>query len=153
MNNPVLWQVGIGVLSLFFFFLMYMFTKTWRWFHVTVMFFVYCASIATVVYVSLTVKTHNAWRVLVREQRKLVLELEAERDKLTLGDITKVDQATSPIRELHARLGRSILDRGRVWRGCTIAAAPATDDTVTVNTVGDRNNISDVGSFSKLIGQ
>ncbi len=51
MNNPVLWQVGIGLLTLFYFYLMYMFTKTWWWFHVTIMFFVYFASIATVVYV------------------------------------------------------------------------------------------------------
>lgn len=148
MNNPVLWQAGIGVLTLFFFFLMYMFTKTWRWFHVTMMLFVYGASIATVVYVSMTLKTHDAWRKLVREQRQLVAELSAERDKLTFGDITKREQATTPIRELHARLSRSILDRGRIWRGCSIANGPAADGTVTINTAGPaadpgaRNNIT-----------
>ena len=149
MNNPVLWQAGIGVLTLFFFYLMYMFTKTWRWFHVTMMFFVYCTSIATVVYVSMTIKTHDAWRKMVHEQRKLVVELSAERDKLTFGDITKRKQDTTPIRELHARLGRSILDRGRVWRACTITSGPAADGTVTINTAGAtvapgaRNNISE----------
>ena len=147
MNNPVLWQAGIGVLTLFFFFLIYKFTKTWRWFHVTMMFFVYCASIATVVYVSMSIKTHNAWRKMVREQRKLVAELSAERDKLTFGDITKREQDTTPIRELHARLGRSILDRGRVWRACSVA--PTADGTVTINTAGAtpvagaRNNITE----------
>ncbi len=148
MNNPVLWQAGIGVLTLFFFFLMYMFTKTWRWFHVTMMLFVYGASIATVVYVSMTLKTHDAWRSLVREQRELVAKLAAERDKLTFGDITKREQETTPIRELHAQLTRSIIDRGRVWRGCTVAGAPAADGTITLDTTGpatdprDRNNIS-----------
>jgi len=136
MNNPVLWQVGIGVLTLYFFFLMYMFTKTWRWFHVTMMLFVYGASIATVVYVSMTLKTHNAWRTLVREQRKLVAELSAQRDMLTFGDIAKREQTTTPIRELHARLNRSILDRGRIWRGCAITSGPAANGVVTVNTAG-----------------
>jgi len=149
MNNPVLWQAGIGVLTLFFFFLMYMFTKTWRWFHVTMMLFVYGASIATVVYVSMTLKTHNAWRTMVREQRALVAELAAERDKLTFGDITKREQETTPIRELHARLGRTILDRGRVWRNCKITNGPAADGSVTLDTTGPadaprtRNNISE----------
>jgi len=133
MNNPVLWQAGIGVLTLFYFFLIYKFTKTWRWFHVTMMFFVYAASIATMVYMAMSLKTQDAWRKLVREQRLLVAELAAERDKLPIGDITKLEQETTPIRELHARLGRSILDRGRVWRGCTIASGPAADGTVTVN--------------------
>lgn len=143
MNEPVLWQAGIGVLTLFFFFLMYMFTKTWRWFHVTMMLFVYGAAIATVIYVSMTLKTHNAWRTLVREQRALVEKLAAERDKLTFGDITKREQDTTPIRELHARLSRSIIDRGRSWRGCTITNGPAPDGTVVLDTTGAgaRNNI------------
>jgi hypothetical protein len=149
MNNPVLWQAGIGLLTLFFFFLMYMFTKTWRWFHVTVMFFVYCASIATVVYVSMTIKTHNAWRTMVRDHRAEIAKLSKVRDMFTFGDIMKAEQDTVTINELNARWGRATLERGRVWRACTIANGPAGDGTLTMNTTGAtatpgaRNNIKD----------
>jgi len=148
MNNSIIWQAGIGLLTLFFFFLTYKFTKTWRWFHVTVTFFVYCASIATVVYISMTLKTHNAWRTLVRDHQEQIAKLTVERDLLAIGDITKLVQATMPVNELNARWGRAILERGRVWRACTIANGPAADGSVTLNTTGAtgtpgaRNNIT-----------
>jgi hypothetical protein len=128
---------------------MYMFTKTWRWFHVTMMFFVYCASIATVVYVSMTIKTHDAWRRLVREQLEAVAKLTNEQDRLTFGNLTEPDQSFVPLNKLNARWGRATLARGRVWRACTIANGPAANGSVTMNTAGAtatpgaRNNIKD----------
>jgi len=75
MDNPMVWQVGIGVLTLVYFFLVYMFVKTWRWFHVTITFFVYGASIAFLVYAYIPLKTQTAWRKMVVAQEKQMAQL------------------------------------------------------------------------------
>ncbi|MEX0820180.1 MAG: hypothetical protein WD070_11335, partial [Pirellulaceae bacterium] len=64
MDNPVIYQALGALLVLFFLFLTYMFTKTWRWFHVVCTFFVFGASIAFCCYAAMSYKTHAAWRTI-----------------------------------------------------------------------------------------
>lgn len=134
MNNPIIYWVICGLLTLFFFFLTYKFTKTWRIWHVIFAFLVYGASIALLIYVSATYRTHNSWRVLVRDQSAQLKQLKEERDLMLYGQLTEVIQSEPSIRSATARLRRATIDRGRVWRGCTPGQAQP-DDTVTVNTV------------------
>lgn len=134
MDNPMVWQVGIGVLTLFYFFLVYMFVKTWRWFHVTITFFVYGASIAFLVYAAMIVKTHDAWRKVVVAQEKQVAQLKEERSRYLNGDLRRVEQEQATLRDLQSALNLVNVDVGRVWRGCQPAPA-GPDGTVTVSTV------------------
>ena len=118
-------------LILFFFYLMYQFTKTWRVWHVIFMFLVFGASIALCAYISMTLRTHNAWRIIVRDQTEQIGELKSERDLMLHGNLLQVEQTDPSIRSLNAEIGRVLMDRGRVWRECQ-PSPPAADDTVSV---------------------
>jgi hypothetical protein len=134
MDNPVLYQALGGLLVLFFLFLVFMFTKTWRWFHVVCMFFVFGAAVTFCFYAAMSYKTHAAWRTIVVKNRKKAEELETEFDTLMYGDRTQVVQEIPSIRTQNARFARLVFDRGRVWRECT-PQGPQPDGTVVVNTV------------------
>jgi len=133
MNNPVIYWVIGGLLILFFFYLIYQFTSTWRIWHIIFMFLVFAASIAMCAYISMTLRTHNAWRTVVRQQSEQIVDLKIDRDSMLYGDLLQVDQSDPSIRSLNAMLGRALIDRGRVWREC-VPAQPAADDTVQVST-------------------
>ncbi|MFV1968119.1 MAG: hypothetical protein ACC628_22065 [Pirellulaceae bacterium] len=131
MNNPVIYWVIGGLLILFFCYLMYQFTKTWRVWHVIFMFLVFSAAIALCAYISMTLRTHSAWRTIVRQQTEQVGELRTERDSMLYGNLVQVVQLDPSIRSLNAEIGRVLMDRGRVWRECQ-AARPGADDSVVV---------------------
>jgi hypothetical protein len=132
MNNPVIyWAIG-GLLIPFFFYLMYQFTKTWRIWHVIFMLFVFGAAIALCAYTSMTLRTHNAWRTVVRGQREQIGSLKTERDQMLYGKLAELEQETPTIRSLNAEIGRVLMDRGRVWRQCQ-PTPPEADDSVTVS--------------------
>jgi hypothetical protein len=132
MNNPVIyWAIG-GLLIPFFFYLMYQFTKTWRIWHVIFMLFVFGAAIALCAYTSMTLRTHNAWRTVVRDQREQIGNLKTERNQMLYGNLIQLDQDEPSIRGLNAEIGRVLMDRGRVWRECQ-PTPPAADDSVTVS--------------------
>ncbi len=135
MDNPVIYQALGALLVLFFLFLTYMFTKTWRWFHVVCTFFVFGASIASCCYVAMTYKTHAAWRTRELENRKAAEKAQTEYEQLMFGNLAEVDQSTTSLREQNEKFSRLIFDRGRVWRECTPQGQPQADGTVAVSTV------------------
>ena len=53
MDNPVIFQILLALVAIFFMFLTYMNTKTWRWLHVTMTFLVFLAIIPFGVYAAL----------------------------------------------------------------------------------------------------
>ena len=132
MNSPIIYQVVGALLILFFFFLTYMFTKTWRWLHVTTMFFVFAATVTLTIYSSMTVRTHMAWKRDVAQKRADIERRERERDNWIHGDLLQLTHAEPSIRELKAELNRVLLDRGRVWRDCTPGTPAAGTVTVTI---------------------
>ncbi len=132
MNNAIIYQVIGGLLILFFFYLTYMFTKTWRWLHVVAVFFVFAASIALIAYAAMSNRTHMAWKKDVTQKRDAIERETAARDQLLEGDLAEVIPTQLSIRDLDTRLGRVILDRGRVWRNCF--PAPPAGGTVTLTT-------------------
>jgi len=135
MDNPVIYQALGALLVLFFLFLTYMFTKTWRWFHVVCTFFVFGASIAFCCYVAMSYKTRAAWLTIERKNRLEAEKAQAEHDMRMYGDRTEVPQTTPSIRTQNAKFARMVVDRGRVWRGCTPQGPPQADGSVLVSTV------------------
>src|SRR5688500_10398476 len=61
MDNPIIFQILLALVALFFIFLTYMNTKTWRWLHVTITIFLFIAVIPFGVYAAMTMKTRLAW--------------------------------------------------------------------------------------------
>ena len=135
MDNPVIYQALGALLVLFFFFLTYMFTKTWRWFHVVCMFFVFGASVAFTCYAAMSYKTHAAWRKIARMNQLAAEKAEAEFMTLNYGDQTQVFQSDPSVRAQNAKFARLIFDRGRVWRACTPQGPPQGDGSIALSTV------------------
>jgi hypothetical protein len=132
MNNPVIYWVIGGLLILFFFFLTYKFTKTWRIWHVLFAFLVFAAALALCVVAALSLRTHQMWRSQATQYSRQIIVEKATRDELLYGDPLEAVQSKPSIRSVTAQVQRALINRGRVWRGCTPAQAAA-DDTVVVN--------------------
>jgi len=123
MNNPVILWVIVGLLILFFFYLVYQGTRTWRVWHVIFVFLVFASAVALSFVVSGTLKVHNIWRTMVRDQTQQIETLTKDRDQLLHGDPALIIQKTPCIESLDGQLRRITVDRGRVWRECTPAQA------------------------------
>src|SRR3954464_7541517 len=93
----IVFQIGGALLALFFIFLTYMNTKTWRWLHVTVMFLVFVASATFCVYAAMTVKTRAAWMKLNDNLEKQVATVEDELAKVSRGDPNDVEVKTPSV--------------------------------------------------------
>lgn len=136
MNNPILYQAGGGLAVLFFLVLIYFFTKSWRWLHVTLMPFVFAAAITFCVYASMVYRTHNAWRSRARDNEAAYTQQYTDHQRLLYGDLTELVQSEKPLRTQNGIFARFIKDRGRVWRGCT-PQAPQAGGVTTVATGAD----------------
>jgi hypothetical protein len=126
MDNPIIFQILLALVALFFIFLTYMNTKTWRWVHVTMAFLLFVAVIPFGVYAALTLKTREAW---VRTHDKLETDVAKTRADVELanrGPIGDVKQEADSVANLKGQVARATLDRGRVWRdGITATAGPS----------------------------
>ena len=123
-NEVVIVQILAVVLILFFCFVTYMNTKTWRATHVTFLFLVFGAAIAFSVYASLIAKTRKAWQKAVAQLEK---QHEAEKVKVHEINYGSSDKPqTQPGLAAHrAAIQRTIIDRGRVWRDLGFKGAEA----------------------------
>jgi hypothetical protein len=142
----IVYQIGGALLALFFIFLTYMSTKTWRWLHVTAMFLVFVASAAFCVYAAMTLKTRAAWLKLNDNLEKQVATVEEDLARTTRGDPNDVEAKTPSVFSVREALGRTIIDRGRVWRECAGAARGGTPElplvTIQTSPPPDPNNPS-----------
>jgi hypothetical protein len=151
MNDfAIIFQVVGGLLALFFIFLTYMNTKSWRWVHVTFTFLVFAASIAFSIYAAMTLKTRSAWVGLHDKTEKQVEELMVQVQRTTRGD--PKDPSAPSLVSARAKLAETIIDRGRVWRGCipaidpragtiNVATTPPPDPNLPAPPPAKKNNI------------
>jgi hypothetical protein len=114
----IVYQIGGALLALFFIFLTYMNTKTWRWVHVTFTFLVFVASLTFCVYAAMTLKTRAKWVKDHDNLEKQLATAEENLERTTRGDPKDVEGKTPSVLSVREELNRTILDRGRVWRGC-----------------------------------
>jgi hypothetical protein len=139
---PIAFQVLAAVVVLFVIFLTYMSTKTWRWVHVTFMFLVFAASFTFCIYAAMVLKTRAAW---VKNLDKLETDYARAADDLertTRGDPKDFEGKTESLISVREELGRTILDRGRVWRGCMVAGINRQTGAISLQTAppADPNN-------------
>jgi hypothetical protein len=128
----IIFQVLVGLLALFFIFLTYLNTKSWRWVHVTATFLVFVATMIFCFYAAMVMRTRIAWVGYHDKLEKQVAEESKNLERTVRGDPLENASENPSVVGLREELGRVILDRGRVWRGC-IPAINA-DGTVTVAT-------------------
>lgn len=126
MDNPIIFQILLALVALFFIFLTYMNTKTWRWLHVTITIILFIACIPFGVYAAMAMKTRLAWIDLYDKLDKELATTTNAFELATYGDPADVEGNTESVVDLRGKLGRVILDRGRVWRGVTATPATAT---------------------------
>jgi len=125
-NNAVIVQILAVVLILFFCFVTYMNTKTWRATHVTFLFLVFGAGLVFSVYAALVLKTRQEWLKKVQElEENLVVQTE-KGDELLYGD-KQVPKTKAGVSDLRAGVQRTVIDRGRVWRDVVFKDAQTQD--------------------------
>lgn len=132
MNNPIILVVAV-LLFLFFCFATYMFTKTWRWHHVTIAFFVFAAAMFYCYYASLSVKTRVAVLKEYDTQAKALERVTKEQEQIKYGDLHLIVQKEDSLRSIRHKVAREMLERGRVWRNCTPVGGLQQDGTITLN--------------------
>ncbi|MFT7641950.1 MAG: hypothetical protein ACI9G1_003706 [Pirellulaceae bacterium] len=120
MNTVLLIQILGVLIVLFFFFATFMCSKTWKFVHVTFSLFTFAAAITFIVFLSLTMKTHSAWRSIGETLEADIKRVTAENELTLNGNPNDPASARNSIRFLRQELDRVTLDRGRVWRECTI---------------------------------
>jgi len=114
------------------------------------MFLVFVASATFCVYAAMTLKTRAAWMKQNDNLEKQVATVEDELMKVSRGDPNDVEVRTPSVFSVREELGRTIIDRGRVWRGCIpairggvimVQTSPPPDPNNPTPTPPKKNNI------------
>ena len=113
--------------------MIYFFTKTFRAVHVVFLVFTFGLSMWFICLAALEHKTKLHWRKQIDRLSKDLDKLKAETDVL-VNNFVLDENGSRPETVLTARrkLNRVMLDRGRVWRGCTVAGV--NNGQIQVNT-------------------
>ncbi len=116
MGNAALIVQIVGVLLILFFcFLVYMCTKTWRVWHVLFLFCTFAAATTFLAFQSMSLKTHKAWRELLNETEAALVEEQETLESLEKGSPDKMSVA-----QARTALQNVVMDRGRTWRNCQL---------------------------------
>ncbi len=95
-GNGLIFQIVGVMLILFFIFLTYMNSKTWKIVHVLMLFLVFGATIASAIYASLALKTQKAWRSTYEKLEAQLLAAKQEGQDLLIGDPNVVKDWPTP---------------------------------------------------------
>ena len=116
-------QIALVLLIFTFFFLTYMVSKNWRWLHVLSLVAMFFTAIAFMFFAAFTLRTQAAWRTIVNDQTaKLEEELQTMQE-LKFGADDDIKQLQSSIQRAKVELAKAVIDRGRVWRSCSVLNA------------------------------
>lgn len=115
-------QILGALLAIFFIVTLVMGAKTWKWFHITCAFFVFCAAGTFVAYAAMSLKTRTVWVAIAEKYEADYLKADREATILRDGDETKPEEYQyNTVRGLNDELKKLYLHRGRVWRNCALA--------------------------------
>ena len=150
MNIIILGVAALVVLA--FIFLTYLNTKTWQWVHVTFTFLVFVASFVFCVYAAMTLKTRAKWVKDHDNLEKQLATAQEQLERVTRGDLRDAEGKEPSVMSLREELARTVIDRGRVWRGgipnidprsgaITVLTSPPADPNNPVPAPPKKNNI------------
>ncbi len=113
--------IVIAVFAILFCVLAVFAGKTWLWRHVTLLFGVFVMTMLLLVLAAVSLQTQKVWR---GQFVNLQSQIDAADQRLTaLRGPTQIDEQQLSLPQLQADLSRTLLHRGRVWRGATLANA------------------------------
>jgi hypothetical protein len=119
-NNAVIVQILAVVAFLFFCFVTYMNTKTWRFLHVTFMFLVFLASATFLVFAALSIKTRNVWMKALEKLEADVAKVESEIERTKYGNssipLADRKQEDWGIEDYRNEITRMEIKRGSILR-------------------------------------
>jgi hypothetical protein len=124
--------IGVILISLFFLVALFLCSKTWKIAHIFAMFLVFGASIAFLIFATISLKTHDAWETKVKEMRATLEEQQKIKRELEVGNLDTLANAEDSQLVLPEQLWRQTYDAGQVLRGCTPGAF---NGNVSVNTL------------------
>ncbi len=131
---------------------------TWRGWHIAAASLTFLAVIGLIIVASLSQKTHATWRSKHSDLKKQLVVEKNLGIKMKIGDPTLVEPDEPSLDDVQQRLGRLLLDRGRVWRRC-IATNPPANNQIVISTVplnedgtpGDPNAAKENGISKNMI--
>jgi len=132
-------QGGTVIAVLFMFVALFLSLKTWKFFHVFMLFWVFAASIVFVAYSAMVTKTHLVWKKTLKERQEDLEKAEAEvvllRDGGPAGIKNPLELSLDEHYILSAReeLLRVRFERGGVWRNCQVINAAAASIQLNTN--------------------
>ena len=143
-----------------FVFLTVMCTKTWRWFHVTMVFFVFIASLFLATIAAVSKITHTTWKREAAEKEVQLAELKRQFQAMSRGDRNQLpvaaadelraDDIPDNMFDVRSKLTRVMMDRGRVWRGASVQNVTKNADwkrvEIKLGTVENPNQIQGAGT-------
>lgn len=130
-DNALIVQIVLGLLVIFFFVTIGFSVRTWRVVHLIFLVATFFAAGTFAAFGAIVLKTHMNWRT---EVQRLEQDLETQQkqiDNVQFGEVTKVLDQEPSLRSVKAEVARTLLDRGRVWRGCQPGNFDGTSVTVT----------------------
>jgi hypothetical protein len=134
MGNPLVLQVIGGMLVLAFIFLLVMCWKTWRITHILFAFCAFGAAVTLLAFSAFVLRTHAAWRSHYVSYTAELEKVQAENVRLKEGEGVGASRKEDYIDSVREELNNVRVDRGRVWRDCTLVT-PVDADTFRIRTV------------------
>ncbi len=132
-DYAIIFQILGVLLALFFIFLTVMNFKTWRWLHALSTFAVFCAVATFMVYAALVMKTRLAWEESYTKFDEAFQKQSKNVARVVHGDSAEPSTLETSLSYYRNELARALVDRGRVWRGCTPAGNADGTLTLTMN--------------------
>ena len=132
-DYAIIFQILGVLLALFFIFLTVMNFKTWRWLHALSTFAVFCAVATFMVYAALVMKTRLAWEESYSKFDEAYQKQSKNVARVVNGDPAEPSTLETSLSYYRNELARALVDRGRVWRGCTPAGNADGTLTMTMN--------------------
>ncbi len=115
--------VIFAVLALAFIFVCYMASRTWRVWHVLLLFGLFLFTLVFCFLSAAALRTHREWK---KKYQDLTKNLATQEERLALlehGDLLRPDDEEDNLTALDSRYARLVVDRGRVWRNVVPVAA------------------------------
>lgn len=107
--------------------------KTWKIFHVLVLFLVFIGTFGMCLLAALVLRTEAAWKKAYEDTVASLQQAENEKQLLVAGDPQSENPIDSSSRaSISQSLRRTVDERGRVWRNCTLTSAGQTIQLSTV---------------------
>jgi hypothetical protein len=124
------------LITLFFLVMAGLSYKSWKWFQIALAVLVFGSTLPVAAYTAIALKTRTEWSKLGEGLEKQVAEKEKEAFALREGnpEVANPEPLTF-LRGAQGDVFRILINRGRVWRGCSLANVNVQASTLKFTTV------------------